>query len=114
MSFDPKTILKDFNDAMGDIRKTIPEEYDAFIREKEMMTKSDQLPEKTKWLLVLIASVSQKCPVCITRAVQHCLQAGWTKAEMLEACMVAVLIGGSSVMTYVTMADKAIREFETM
>jgi alkylhydroperoxidase/carboxymuconolactone decarboxylase family protein YurZ len=93
---------------MSDINKSIPEEYAAFLKEKEALTKSGRIPEKTKWLLMLIASVTQKCPVCIPRAVQHCLQAGWSKEEMLEACMIAVLIGGSSVMTFVTLVDKAI------
>jgi uncharacterized protein (DUF58 family) len=38
----------------------------------------------------------------------------WTpaKEEMLEACMVAVLVGGSSAMTYVTLVDKAIEQMK--
>jgi len=37
-------------------------------------------------------------------------EAGWSKEEMLEACMVAVLVGGSSVMTFVTLVNKAVEE----
>ncbi len=110
MVYDPKEILKSFNERMTDIKKTVPEEYDAFIKEKEIVLKSHELAEKTKWLLLLVSSVSQKCPVCLTRAVDHCLKQGWTKKEMLEACMVAVLVGGASTMTYVTMVDQAIDE----
>ncbi len=61
---------------------------------------------------MLVASVTEKCPVCIPRAVKQCLEQGWSKEEMLEACMVAVLIGGSNVMTYVTLIDKAINELQ--
>ncbi len=110
MAYDPKAILKNFNKCMTDIRKAVPSEYDAFMQEKEIILKSNRLPEKTKWLLLLVSSVSQKCPVCLTRAVTHCLKQGWTKKEMLEACMVAVLVGGASTMTYVTMVDQAIDE----
>ena len=110
MQYEVKETLDEFSRLMSDINKAIPEEYSVFIKEKEAILKSGKLPEKTKWLLLLIASVTQKCPICIPRAVQHCLQAGWSKEEMLEACMVAVLVGGSSVMTFVTLMNKAIEE----
>jgi len=112
MDYDAQKTLSQFNEAMVDIRKTIPKQYDAFMKEKEVLTQSGKVPEKTKWLLLLVASVAQRCPVCIPRAVKHCLEAGWSKEEMLEACMVAVLVGGSSAMTYVTLVDKAIGQFK--
>ena len=112
MQYDPKGTIQEFNKMMADIRKTIPAEYEAFIGEKEALMKSGRIPEKTKWLLMLVASVVQKCPVCIPRAVQHCLEKGWTKEEMLEACMTAVLIGGSSAMTHVTLVNKTIEELK--
>lgn len=112
MDYDIKKTTEEFNKLMVDIRKSIPAEYEAFIANKAAMTKSGKIGEKTKWLLLLVASVSQKCPVCVPPAVKHCVEAGWTKEEILEACMVAVLVGGSSVMTYVTLVDKAIQEYQ--
>jgi alkylhydroperoxidase/carboxymuconolactone decarboxylase family protein YurZ len=106
MEYEPKKTLDEFKKLMVDIRKTIPDHYSAFINEKQHIIKEGVIPEKTKWLLLLIASLSQKCSVCVPRAVEHCLKAGWTKEELLEASMVAVLVGGSSVMTYVTLIDK--------
>ncbi len=110
--YSPKGTLREFNELMVDIKHSIPEEYKSFIGEKYVVTKSNNLPEKTKWLLLLVSSVTEKCPVCIPRAVEHCLKVGWNKKEMLEACMVAVLVGGSSTMTYVTLVDKAIEELK--
>ena len=110
MAYDPQTLLKEFDQHMTDIRKALPKEFNAFIQEKETILKSNRLSEKNKWLFLLVASVSQKCPVCLAKAVKNCLEQGWTKEEMLEACMVAVLVGGSSVMTYVTMVVKNIDE----
>jgi len=102
--------MDEFNRLMVDIKNTVPKEYQAFIEEKKEITSSGKLPEKDKWLLLLVSSVTAKCPVCIPRAVRHCLDAGWSKEEMLEACMVAVLVGGSSVMTFVTLVTKTIEE----
>jgi alkylhydroperoxidase/carboxymuconolactone decarboxylase family protein YurZ len=112
MEYDAKKLLANFNAAMVDIRKAVPKEYEAFMKEKETVLRDGKIPEKTKWLLLLVASVTQKCPVCIPRAVQHCLDSGWTKEEMLEACMVAVMVGGSSAMTYVTLVDTAIEQLK--
>jgi len=110
MLYEPRETLKEFNERMTSIRKTIPDIYAAFLNEKKAITASGKLPEKTKWLLLLVASVTEKCPVCIPRAVEHCLDSGWTREEMMEACMIAVLVGGSSAMTYVTLVDKTLEE----
>jgi len=112
MNYEPKKTLKEFAELMTDMRKAIPKEYEAFIKEKEGIIGAGKISEKDKWLLLLVSSVTQRCPVCIGRAVQHCMKSGWTKEEMLEACMVAVLVGGSSVMTYVTLVNKAINELK--
>ena len=108
--YEARNTLEQFNKLMVDIRNTIPEQYNVFIKEKMVVIKSGKIPEKTKWLLLLAASVTVKCPVCIARAVEHCIEAGWSKEEMLEAGMVAVLVGGSSAMTFLTLVDKAIEE----
>lgn len=112
MRYEPKKLLEEFDRLMADVKKAIPDQYAAFLNEKQTLTKAGKIPEKTKWLLLLVAGVTQKCPLCIPRAVQHCLEMGWSKEEMLEACMVAVLVGGSSAMTYVTLVDKAIEEMK--
>ena len=40
MEYDAQKILSQFNEAMADIRKTVPKQYEAFIREKEAMLAS--------------------------------------------------------------------------
>ncbi|MFA6599964.1 MAG: carboxymuconolactone decarboxylase family protein [Candidatus Omnitrophota bacterium] len=112
MEYQPKKILSEFNRLMTNVRSAVPGSYDALIAEKHAALKSGKIPEKTKWLMLLVAGVSLKCPVCIPRAVEHCLTLGWSREEMLEACMVAVLVGGSSVMTYVTFVEKAIEDLK--
>ena len=112
MHYETKKTILEFERLMGNIKKAVPQEYEAFIHEKEIMTKTGKIPEKTKWLLLLVSSATAKCPVCIPRAVKRCLESGWSRAEMLEACMIAVLVGGSSAMTYVTLVEKSIEELE--
>ncbi len=110
MQYAAKKTMTEFERLMRNIKKNVPEEYEAFLHEKSVIMKGSKLPAKTKWLMLLVASVTAKCPVCIPRAVKNCLEAGWTRAEMLEACMVSVLVGGSSAMTFVTLVEKSIEE----
>jgi len=107
-----KETVKEFNEGMVDIRKTIPAQYGALMAQKDAIMDSYKLDSKTKWLLMLVATVSQHCPVCVPVAVKRCLENGCDKEEILEAAMVAVLAGGSSAMTYVVLVDKALREYK--
>lgn len=45
-------------------------------------------------------------------AVKYCLDSQWNKEEVLEACMVSVLVDGFSAMAYVTFVNKTIEEFK--
>lgn len=53
------------------------------------------LDGKTKELLGLVASTVLRCNDCITYHVDQCVQAGWTRAELLDALNVALVVGGS-------------------
>jgi alkylhydroperoxidase/carboxymuconolactone decarboxylase family protein YurZ len=110
MKYGSDDILKKFQALMNDVKKSVPGQYEAFIQSKNAMTGKGRISQKMKWLLLLVAGVSQKCPVCIPRAVKHCLDAGWSKDEMIEACMVAVLVGGASFMTYAMLAVNSINK----
>jgi len=113
MGYEVKKKLEEFAGSLADVGKIIPEEYRAFIHQKNVIVKTNRITEKNKWLLMLVASLSQKCPICVPQAAKHCLESGWTKEEMMEASMIAVLVGGSSVMTYVTLALKSIEELSS-
>ena len=53
------------------------------------------LDPKTKELLGLVASTVLRCNDCIAYHCDQCVAVGWTKAELLDALNVALVIGGS-------------------
>jgi AhpD family alkylhydroperoxidase len=53
------------------------------------------LDAKTKELLALVASTVLRCNDCIAYHCDQCVQAGWKKAELLDALHVALVVGGS-------------------
>jgi len=59
------------------------------------LTASGGLDEKTKELLGLVASTVLRCNDCIAYHCDRCVEVGWTKAELLDALNVALVIGGS-------------------
>ncbi|MEK6976305.1 MAG: carboxymuconolactone decarboxylase family protein [Candidatus Thermoplasmatota archaeon] len=59
------------------------------------LTAQGGLDEKTKELLGLVASTVLRCNDCIAYHCDRCVEVGWTKAQLLDALNVALVIGGS-------------------
>jgi len=59
------------------------------------LSPSGGLDEKTKELLGLVASTVLRCNDCIAYHCDQCVKVGWTKAELLDALNVSLVIGGS-------------------
>jgi len=53
------------------------------------------LDAKTKELLGLVASTVLRCDDCITYHLVRAGEVGWTRAEVIEALNVALVVGGS-------------------
>lgn len=62
--------------------------------------KDGALPGKTKELLGLIASAVLRCNDCIDYHLEQCAAAGYTKAEIIDALNVALVVGGSIVIPH--------------
>ena len=53
------------------------------------------LDGRTKHLLGLVASTVLRCDECITFHADGAVEAGWSRAEILDALNVALVVGGS-------------------
>lgn len=58
------------------------------------------LDAKTKELLGLVASMVLRCNDCIDYHIIQCVQVGWDDAALIEACNVALIVGGSIVIPH--------------
>jgi AhpD family alkylhydroperoxidase len=68
------------------------------------------LPTKTKELLGLVASMVLRCDDCITYHVVRCGEEGCTRAEVIDAMNVALVVGGSIVIPHLRRAFARMRE----
>jgi AhpD family alkylhydroperoxidase len=62
------------------------------------------LDAKTKELLGLVASTVLRCNDCIAYHLDQCHQAGVSKAELLDALNVALVVGGSITIPHLRVA----------
>lgn len=72
------------------------------------------LGTKTKELLGLVASCVLRCDDCITYHVIRCGQQGWTRAEVIDALNVALVVGGSITIPHIRRAFARMREIESL
>ncbi|HZT07523.1 MAG TPA: carboxymuconolactone decarboxylase family protein [Chloroflexota bacterium] len=73
---------------------------------------SGALPGHIKELIALGISVSSRCDGCIAYHVHDALGAGATRAEILEAIGVAVMMGGGPAVIYGAKALEALDQFQ--
>ncbi|MCS7217270.1 MAG: carboxymuconolactone decarboxylase family protein [Candidatus Bipolaricaulota bacterium] len=68
------------------------------------------LPRRTKELLGLVASLVLRCDDCISYHLIQAKEAGVTKAEVVEALAVGLVVGGSIVIPHLRRACEWVEE----
>ena len=68
------------------------------------------LPVKTKEMMGLVASLVLRCDDCTTYHILRCVEEGVTKAEMVEAMEIGLVIGGSIVIPHLRRAYALLEE----
>lgn len=68
------------------------------------------LDAKTKELLGLVASTVLRCDDCVTYHLVQAAERGWTRAEVIDALSVALVVGGSITIPHVRRAFARMRE----
>lgn len=75
--------------------------------------KSGALPEKTKEMLGLVASLVLRCDDCISYHLINCHQQGVTSAELEELLSVGLIVGGSITIPHLRRALELWDELQT-
>jgi AhpD family alkylhydroperoxidase len=71
-----------------------------FFNLDEAAYRDGALPATTKELCGLVASLAMRCNDCIDYHVIQCVKAGLSDAEIVDACNVALVVGGSIVIPH--------------
>ncbi|MDP2744165.1 MAG: carboxymuconolactone decarboxylase family protein [Dehalococcoidia bacterium] len=88
----------------------LPQAMAAYTAFRKESYRDGALSAKTKRLIALAAGLQAGCTRCIIGQTKDAVKAGATKAEVLEAVAVAIVIGGTAVSAESWRVVKALEE----
>lgn len=113
MANNPREMLNAFTGGLQNLGESVQESVGAFMNLLGTVYQDNALDTKTKELISVGIAVYNRCVYCIVYHTYKALEAGATRAEILDAAMVAVAFGGGPAMAYsVTLLKDSIDEFE--
>jgi AhpD family alkylhydroperoxidase len=92
--FDAKGRLDNFQKGVGMLQEEIPDSINALFGFINAAQQEGVLTVREKELIAIGVSIYNRCEDCIAVHAQKALQAGCTRAEILEAAAMAIVFGG--------------------
>jgi AhpD family alkylhydroperoxidase len=114
MNKDYPGIYKHLTGLMARLGAEAPGVMRGFAALHSASTADGALPTKTKELIALAIGISVHCDGCIAYHVHDALDAGATRAEVMETIGVAVMMGGGPSVVYGCEAMEAVEQFEAV
>jgi len=94
-----------------EIKKDYPTFVESFMGFFKATEGPGALDTKTKELISIALSVKAQCPYCIAFHVKNAISRGAKRNEIVEAAMVATLMGGGPCVAYMKYVFDALDEF---
>jgi AhpD family alkylhydroperoxidase len=110
MSNEVKDIIDDMDETFKELKKYAPDYNEAFLKYSYESGKNGALSVKVKELIALALSIEAQCSFCIVGHTRNAAEAGATRQELIEAGMMAGLLGGGRVLSYLKYLFDTIKE----
>ncbi len=94
---------EDTTQGMERLREELPELMESFAGMHDAVLREGALSVKTKRLIMLGASVAIRCEPCIRVHARGALEAGASRAEILEAASAGIVMGGGPSAAYTSL-----------
>ena len=104
-------IIKEFKSTVGTLKKEKPKIADAFLSFVRGVHEEGVLSTKEKELICLGISIYARCIPCVVLHRRSALEAGATRKELVETCGVTLMMGGDSLINYVSAVLDAFKKF---
>ena len=105
-------LINELKHSTGEVAKDFPDFFQQFSGMAGQALKDGALSGKQKELIAVALSVSNQCTWCIATHVKNAMDAGATRQEIREACLVAILMGGGPAVVYGSAALEALKQFK--
>lgn len=93
--------LQEAQGMMGRLMQDLPADLKAFAGFVKAAEAPGAIEEKAKHLILVALAIANQCSWCIAVHTKGCVDAGATKEEILEAAMLAVVMGGGPKLMYI-------------
>ncbi len=104
-------IVSHLSGVMRDLGKGIPGTMQGFVKCADSAKAAGALDPKIKELMATAISISLRCDGCIGFHVRGAVKHGATRAEMMEAIAVAIMMNGGPATVYGAYALEAYDQF---
>lgn len=94
----------------ANLASKLPAVMQRFQSLKQAVEEGECLSVKQKALIAIAVAVAKQCEYCLAVHVKAAWEAGASEAEILEACSVAILMGGGPAVAYTTLVAEALDE----
>ena len=111
MEVDMKHCYDQFMDLMKKAGEIEPDYAKALMEFVKQAEKPGALSTKVKELISIALGITSHCPFCIAFHVKNAIGEGATKKEILEAGLVAGLMGGGPAIAYLRYLIDACEQF---
>ena len=103
--------LNEISSLIGKLRLDYPAETNAFLSFMNKAEGGKALTVREKELINVGLSVAAQCDWCIAIHVQHAIQTGASRDEVIEAGFMAVVMHGGPALMYMTPLLDSVNEF---
>jgi len=104
-------LIREIKETVGKLGKEYPKLAGPFDTLLRHTLEKGALSTKEKELIALSLGVLAECRWCIALHTKAALDAGATKDEIVEACFMAVLMGGGPALAHMRIAMETLEEF---
>lgn len=111
MSKDYKEIVRHLTGVMKEMHKGIPGVMQGFAKLADTAKAQSTLDPKTKELMAVAISISQRCDGCIGFHVRGAVRHGATREEMMDTIAVAIMMNGGPATVFGAYALEAYDQF---
>ncbi|MCK5628054.1 carboxymuconolactone decarboxylase family protein [Candidatus Bathyarchaeota archaeon] len=105
-----KERLSEVQEIIRKLSEENPNLLGPFLVFNRKATENGAIDIKTKRLITVALAVARQCEWCIAHHTKRALEAGVTKAELVEACALAILMAGAPAMMHTQLVLKTIDE----
>ncbi len=105
-----KELLQEIQNTMNSFGKVNPAAMEGFQKFMGASKEDGVLSKKVKEIIGVALSVSKQCEWCVALHVKNALEEGATKEEIMEACLVASMMGGGPSLMFTANVLKSIKD----